>query len=129
MQLAAKINPVEAIHMKKAKNTTKEPAEYDISVKKYKNETYLLKLYITGMTPQSVLAIDNLKVICEEHLKGRYNLEVIDLYKNPSLAKGEQIIAAPTLIKKLPLPLSRLIGNMSDTERVLVGLKIVRIQK
>jgi len=114
--------------MKKAKNTTNEPAEYDISVKKFKNETYLLKLYITGMTPQSLLAIDNLKVICEEHLKGRYNLEVIDLYKNPSLAKGEQIIAAPTLIKKLPLPLRRIIGNMSNTERVLVGLDLKEIK-
>ena len=114
--------------MKKAKNTTNEPAEYDISVKKFKNETYLLKLYVTGISPQSVLAIDNIKEICEKHLKGRYNLEVIDLYKNPSLAKGEQIIAAPTLIKKLPLPLRRIIGNMSNTERVLVGLDLKEIK-
>jgi len=77
---------------------------------------------VAGLTPQSVSAIENLKRICEEHLKGRYNLEVIDLYKNPSLAKGEQIIAAPTLIKKLPLPLRRVIGNMSNSERVLVVL-------
>lgn len=96
----------------------------DDSIKKAKEQIYLLKLYITGMTPQSLSAIENLKVICEEHLKGRYDLEVIDLYKNPSLAKGEQIIAAPTLIKKLPLPLRRIIGNMSSVERVLVGLDL-----
>jgi circadian clock protein KaiB len=79
------------------------------------------------MTPQSVNAIDNLRKICEEHLKGRYDLEVIDLYKNPALAKGEQIIAAPTLIKKLPLPLRRIIGNMSSTDRVLVGLDLRKL--
>jgi circadian clock protein KaiB len=91
---------------------------------KLKSETYLLKLYVTGMTPQSILAIENLNQICEEHLKGRYTLDVVDLYKNPALAAGEQIIAAPTLIKKLPLPLRRVIGDMSNTERVLVGLDL-----
>jgi circadian clock protein KaiB len=90
---------------------------------------YELRLYVTGMTPQSLHAIDNLKQICEEYLKGRYNLEVVDLYKNPSLAKGEQIIAAPTLIKKLPLPLRRIIGNMSKTERVIVGLDLRKLSK
>ncbi len=114
--------------MKKVRKATNETAEYGISVRKFKNEAYLLKLYITGMTQQSVMAIDNLKEICEEHLKGRYTLEVIDLYKNPSLAKGEQIIAAPTLIKKLPLPLRRIIGNMSDTEHVLVGLDLKEVK-
>jgi circadian clock protein KaiB len=83
-------------------------------------------LYVTGLTPQSISAIDNLKKICEENLKGRYSLEVIDLYKKPSLARGEQIIAAPTLIKVLPLPLRRIIGNMTNTERVLVGLDLKR---
>lgn len=87
---------------------------------------YVLRLYITGMTPQSVRAIANVKKICEEHLKGRYELEVIDLYQQPQLAEGEQIIAAPTLIKKLPLPLRRIIGDMSKTERVLVGLDLQR---
>lgn len=101
---------------------------FDISVKRTKNESYVLKLYVTGITPQSANAIANLKKICEEHLKGRYSLEVIDLYKNPALAKGEQIIAAPTLIKKLPLPLRRVIGDMSNTERVLVGLDIKEIK-
>ena len=89
-----------------------------------KEERYILRLYITGMTPQSVRAIDNVKKICEEHLHGRYELEVVDLYQQPQLAKGEQIIAAPTLIKKLPLPLRRIIGDMSKTERLLVGLDL-----
>ena len=87
-------------------------------------ERYILRLYITGMTPQSVRAIANVKKICEEHLQGRYELEVVDLYQQPKLAAGEQIIAAPTLIKKLPLPLRRIIGDMSKTERVLVGLDL-----
>lgn|SRR5271157_4073874 len=85
---------------------------------------YVLRLYITGATPQSMRAITNVKIICEEHLKGRYELEVVDLYQQPQLAHGEQIIAAPTLIKKLPLPLRRIIGDMSKTERVLVGLDL-----
>jgi circadian clock protein KaiB len=100
-----------------------------VSVNKLKDETYLLKLYVTGMTPQSIHAIENLKQICEDHLKGRYNLEVVDLYKNPGLAAGEQIIAAPTLIKKLPLPLRRIIGDMSNTDRVLVGLDLKELKK
>jgi len=103
------------------------PKEFDISVKKLKDEKYILKLYITGLTPQSIRALDNIKEICEVHLKGRYTLDVIDLYKNPSLAKGEQIIAAPTLIKKLPLPLRRIIGDMSNSERVLVGLDLKEV--
>ncbi|HTZ38570.1 MAG TPA: circadian clock KaiB family protein [Syntrophales bacterium] len=85
---------------------------------------YVLRLYIAGMTPKSTLAITNIKKICEEHLEGRYSLEVIDLYKRPSLADGEQIIAAPTLLKKLPLPLRRFIGDMSDTEKIIVGLDL-----
>lgn len=89
-----------------------------------KEELYTLRLYVTGITPNSARAISNIKKICEEHLKGRYELEVIDLYQQPSLAKGEQIIASPTLIKKLPLPLRRIIGDMSSTERVLVGLDL-----
>ena len=85
---------------------------------------YILTLYIAGHSPKSVLAIANIKVICEENLHGRYELEVIDLYQQPHLAQGEQIIAVPTLIKKLPPPLRRIIGDMSNTERVLVGLDI-----
>jgi circadian clock protein KaiB len=86
--------------------------------------TYVLRLYVTGSTSASVRAIANIKQICEKYLQGSYELEVVDLYQQPTLAKGEQIIAAPTLIKKLPLPLRRIIGDMSDTERVLVGLDL-----
>ncbi|MFO7737658.1 MAG: circadian clock KaiB family protein [Desulfatiglandaceae bacterium] len=88
------------------------------------SEAYVLRLYVTGLTPRSTLAIANVRKICDEHLAGRYELEVIDLYQQPGLAKGEQIIAAPTLIKTLPLPLRRLIGDMSDTEKVLTGMDL-----
>ena len=84
---------------------------------------YILRLYVAGQSPKSINAITNLKKICEENLKGRY-LQVIDLYQQPQLAQGEQIIAMPTLIKKLPLPLRRIIGDLSNTERVLVGLDL-----
>jgi circadian clock protein KaiB len=87
-------------------------------------EHYVLRLYVAGQTPKSVRAISNIKRICEENLKGHYELEVIDLYQHPQLAQGEQIIAVPTLIKKLPLPLRRIIGDLSDTARVLVGLDL-----
>ncbi len=85
---------------------------------------YVLRLYVTGATGRSAQAITNIHKICEKHLKGRYRLQVVDLYQQPSLAKGEQILAAPTLIKKLPLPLRRLVGDMSDAKRVLVGLDL-----
>ena len=85
---------------------------------------YVLCLYVAGMTPNSARAIANLKKICEEHLAGQYDLNVIDIYRRPTLAKGEQIIAAPTLIKKLPLPMRKLIGDMSDKGKVLIGLDI-----
>jgi circadian clock protein KaiB len=85
---------------------------------------YLLRLYVTGTTGKSVRAIQNVRRICEEHLNGEYALEVVDLYKNLPLARGDQIIAAPTLIKRLPAPLRRLIGDMSDEQRVLVGLDL-----
>lgn len=85
---------------------------------------YVLRLYITGTTPQSTRAILNIRKICEEHLEGRYKLEVVDISQHPTLAIGEQIIAAPTLIKKLPLPLRRFIGDMSQTERILLGLDL-----
>lgn len=85
---------------------------------------YLLRLYVTGSTPKSLRAIKNLRKICEEHLRGQYDLVVIDLHQLPQLAAGEQIIALPTLIKELPAPLRRIIGDMSNTERVLLGLDI-----
>lgn len=84
----------------------------------------VLRLYVAGMTPRSGRAIANINEICQEHLKGHYALQVIDLYQQPTLAKGDQIIAVPTLIRKLPLPLRRIIGDLSDRERVLVGLDL-----
>jgi circadian clock protein KaiB len=87
-------------------------------------QRYVLRLYVTGMTRRSTLAIANVRAICEQHLQGRYDIEVIDLYEHPVLAKGDQIVAAPTLVKRLPLPLRRIIGDMSNAERVLVGLDL-----
>lgn len=85
---------------------------------------YVLRLYVAGINPRSSAAIQAITQICEEHLKGRFELEIVDIYRHPALAKGEQIIAAPTLIRKLPLPLRRFIGNLADRERILVGLDL-----
>ncbi len=85
---------------------------------------YVLRLYVAGVTPRSVAAVANIRKICEQHLAGRYDLEVIDVYQQPTLADGEQIIAAPTLVKKLPPPLRKFIGDMSNTDRILVGLDL-----
>ncbi|MFT5590857.1 MAG: circadian clock protein KaiB [Bradyrhizobium sp.] len=104
-------------------------AAFEGAQKDSKNEHYILRLYVVGTSPQSMRAINNLKSICEEYLQGRYELEVIDLYQQPQLTQGEQIIASPTLIKKLPLPLRRVIGDMSNEERVLVGLDLLPKQK
>jgi circadian clock protein KaiB len=87
-------------------------------------ERYVLRLYVTGLTPRSTQAIASLRAVCEEHLAGRYDLEVIDLYQQPELARGQQLIAAPTLVKELPPPVRRLIGDLSDEQRVLVGLDL-----
>lgn len=94
------------------------------SQKKPRGPRYVLRLYVTGATSNSARAIANVKKLCEERLKDRYELEIVDLYQQPELAKEAQILAAPTLIKKLPLPLRRLVGDMSDGERVLVGLDL-----
>ncbi len=88
-------------------------------------QTYVLKLFVSGSTPRSLLAIENIRRICDEHLRGRYQLQVIDIYQQPQFAKSEQIIAAPTLIKKLPAPLRRFVGDLSDEEKVLVGLDLL----
>jgi circadian clock protein KaiB len=85
---------------------------------------YNLRLYVAGQTPKSITALANLKTICEQYLKGRYRIEVIDLLENPQLAAGDQILAVPTLVRQLPEPLKRIIGNLSDTDRVLVGLDL-----
>lgn len=86
--------------------------------------TYRLRLYVAGQTPRSVGAFINLKRICEEHLEGRYELEIIDLLLKPQLAEGDQILAIPTLVRRLPEPVKKIIGNLSNTERVLVGLDL-----
>ena len=107
--------------MAKVKTSTKE---FEQALKKSGKEKYSLRLYVAGATPRSLAAVSNIKKICEEQFQGRYDLEVIDIYQQPTLAKGEQIIAVPTLIKKLPLPLGKFIGDMADRERILVGLDL-----
>jgi circadian clock protein KaiB len=94
--------------------------------RKKESERYLLKLYITGTTPASWRAIERVREVCEEHLQGRYQLEVIDIYQLPALAKDEQIVATPTLIKVLPAPLRRFIGDLSKVDKILFGLDIRR---
>ena len=92
-------------------------------------KVYLLRLYVAGQTRKSLTAFANLKKICEEHLQGRYKIEVVDLLEKPQLAKGDQILAIPTLVRQLPPPLKKIIGDLSDTERVLVGLDLRPLEK
>lgn len=102
-------------------------AEFERAIEDAANgdaQHYVLRLYVTGSTPRSSKAIQNIRALCEQHLRGRYDLEVIDIYQQPVLARGEQIIAAPTLIKKLPAPLRKFVGDLSNTERVLMGLDL-----
>jgi circadian clock protein KaiB len=120
---------ISVIAMKEKKTKAKgSTTKIDLTMSESGRDNYILRLYITGTTSRSVLAITNLKKICEEYLEGRYELEVIDLYRMPNLAKDEQIIAAPTLIKKLPLPFRRIIGDMSDVEKVLMGLDLKKVK-
>jgi circadian clock protein KaiB len=100
----------------------KETQPEELSIKD--SEFWELRLYVAGQTPNSIRAFSNLQKICDEHLKGKCKIEVIDLVKNPQLAAGDQILAIPTLVRKLPEPLKRIIGDLSNTERVLVGLDI-----
>jgi len=102
----------------------REDAMQPKKVKKIKAEMWHLRLYVAGQTSKSIAAFANLKNICEQHLKGKYRIEIIDLLENPQLAKGDQILAIPTLVRKLPQPLKKIIGDLSQTERVLVGLDI-----
>ena len=88
------------------------------------SDNFALRLYVAGQTPKAVRAFSNLRKICEEHLKGRYSIEVIDLIENPALGRGDQILALPTLVRRLPTPIKRIIGDLSNTERVLVGLDL-----
>ena len=108
----------------KNKEEKKSTREFEESLQAPGKERYVLRLYVSGMTPRSLRAIANIKKICEENLSGRYELEVVDIYQQPELAKKEEIVAAPMLIKKLPLPLRKFVGDLSDTERILVGLNL-----
>jgi circadian clock protein KaiB len=90
-----------------------------------KSDTFILRLYVAGQTPKSLLAFANLKKICEEYLKGQYTIDVVDLLENPTLARGDQILAVPTLVRKLPEPVRKIIGDLSNTERVLIGLDLL----
>ena len=103
--------------MKKTTNDSSKRKEPDF-------EKWNLRLYVAGQTPKSIKAFDNLKKLCEENLPGRYSIEVVDLTINPQLAKGDQILALPTLVRKLPPPIRKIIGDLSNTERVLVGLDL-----
>jgi circadian clock protein KaiB len=98
--------------------------EFENAVRRLAQEKYVLRLFVAGMSPKSLQAIENIKRICETYLPNRYQLEVIDVYQQPILAKDGQIVAAPTLIKELPPPLRKLVGSMSDTERVLIGMDL-----
>ncbi|HET7490089.1 MAG TPA: circadian clock KaiB family protein [Acidimicrobiales bacterium] len=89
------------------------------------DERWLLRLYVAGQTPRSLTAFANLKRICEEHLAGRYEIDVVDLLENPQLARGDEILAIPTLVRRLPPPITKIIGDLSDTDKVLVGLQLV----
>jgi circadian clock protein KaiB len=97
----------------------------NIKASKKESDRWTLKLYIAGQTPKSITAFANLKKLCEEHLKGMYSIEIVDLLENPTLARGDQILAIPTLVRKLPEPIKKIIGDLSNTERVMVGLDIV----
>lgn len=92
--------------------------------RKPKPETWILRLYVAGQTPRCRRAMDNLKKICEEHLHGEYRIEVVDLLVNPRLARDDQIVAIPTLVRRLPMPIRKIIGDLSNTEKVLVGLQL-----
>jgi len=92
-----------------------------------KNAVWELRLYVAGQTPKSITAFSNLKRLCEEHLKGRYKIEVVDLLKHPELAKADQIIALPTLVRKLPEPIKRIVGDLSKSDRVIVGMNLQQL--
>ena len=106
-----------------------ESFEEAIKANPLKRARYILRLYVTGSTGRSLRAVYNLKKICEEHLPDDYDLEVIDIYKHPEAAREEQIIAAPTLVKKLPTPLRKFVGDLSNTQKILIGLDIYKRQE
>lgn len=98
---------------------------FEQALSQSQEQHYILRLYIAGTTLQSVIALQNIKKICEQHLQGRYELEVVDIYQQTEVAIAENIVAVPTLIKQLPMPLQKIIGNLSNTEKVLIGLNLV----
>ena len=98
--------------------------DFEVALQETGKGDYLLRLYVSGMTPNSLRAIENIRKICRENLEGRYQLEIIDIYQQPIFAKEGQIVAAPTLVKELPPPLRKFIGDMSQTERILLGLDV-----
>ena len=108
------------------KTTRARPAKRPKSRRSGQKKAWNLRLYIAGATPRATSALENLKAICEQHLAGQYRIEVIDLLKHPQLAKGDQIVAVPTLVRHLPPPVKKIIGDLSDAERVLVGLDLRR---
>jgi circadian clock protein KaiB len=110
------------MNMKKTSPKRRRPA------KSIDSDFWRLRLYVAGQTPNSIAAVTNLKKICEDKLQGKYRIEVVDLLKKPQLAKGDQIIAIPTLVRKLPPPVTKVIGNLSRTERVIVGLDLQRLR-
>ena len=105
--------------------TTRESARRKASPPMAEWDTFLLRLYVAGQTPKSMAAFANLTQICTDHLPGRYQIQVVDLLGNPQLARGDQILAIPTLVRRLPEPVRKIIGDLSDTERVLVGLDLL----
>jgi circadian clock protein KaiB len=116
-------HPEEAAHQAAA-GVTDASARFELALQDSETAQYVLRLYISGMTPNSLKAIENVRKICAEHLEGRYELEIIDIYQQPIFAKEGQIVAAPTLVKQLPPPLRKFIGDMSQTERILLGLDV-----
>ncbi len=108
---------------------TDSTEKFEKALKDAAESKHLLRLYVAGNTERSARAISNIREICETHLKGRYQLEVIDIYQQPALARGQQIVATPTLIKQLPPPLRRVIGDLSKTERILVGLDLINLDE
>jgi circadian clock protein KaiB len=112
--------------MPTTKTKTKTPAQR-LRQTQRKPKVYKLRLYVAGQTPKSIRAFANLKALCEEHLKGSYQIEVIDLFEHPQLARGDQIVAIPTLVRRLPQPVRKIIGDLADTVRVLVGLDLRKV--
>lgn len=110
--------------MKSEEDTLKE---FEQALSERGEQVYILRLYVSGASPKSAEAINNIKNICEEHLPGRYELEVVDIYQQPRLVAGEQVVAAPMLVKKSPLPLRKLIGNLSNTREILQGLGLITL--